>query len=473
VSHADPARQHYNLTFAVLALGGAAYAMLQSLVAPALPTIQQDLHTTATSATWVLTAYLLSASVCTPIIGRLGDMHGKERMLVIVLGVLGLGTLISALAGSVELMIFGRVVQGAGGAVFPLAFGIIRDEFPRERVATGIALISAILGVGGGAGIVLAGPIVQHLSYHWLFWFPLAAVAIAMVATHFFVPESPIKTPGKVNWSGGVLLSGWLVALLLAVSEAPAWGWGSAKTLGLLALAATLCAAWIANERGAAEPLVDMRMMRRRGVWTVNATAVLLGAGMFSSFVLIPQFVEMPTSTSFGFGASVTGAGLFLLPSTIAMLVVSPLAGRLASTVGSRVPLLLGAVTTMAAFVLLAFAHTEPFEVYVAAALMGTGIGFAFSAMANLIVEAVRPEETGVATGMNTVMRSIGGAVGGQIGASVLAANVAADGLPTEHGFTIAFALAAGALLVSILTALAVPRPQRRSAQAVPQAAAA
>src|SRR5436190_1910098 len=457
--HADPVRQHYNLTFTVLALAGATYAMLQSLVAPALPTIQHELHTTPTAVTWVLTGYLLSASVCTPIIGRLGDMYGKERMLVGVLATLGAGTLISALATTIGVMIAGRVVQGAGGAVFPLAFGIIRDEFPRERVATGIALISAILGIGGGAGIVLAGPIVDALSYHWLFWFPLIAVVVTLVATHFFVPESPIKTPGRVNWGGAALLSSWLVALLLAISEGPAWGWGSARVLGLIAAAGVLAALWVRNEQRAREPLVDMEMMRRRGVWTVNTTAVLLGAGMFSSFVLIPQFVETPASTGYGFGASVTEAGLFLLPSTVGMLLVSPLAGRLSSTVGSRVPLLLGTSATMVSFILLAVAHDEHWEVFLAAALLGIGIGFAFSAMANLIVEAVRPEETGVATGMNAVMRSIGGSIGGQIGASIIAANLLLSGLPSEHGFTVAFGLAAGALFVALLSALAVPRP--------------
>src|SRR3954451_22824178 len=463
MSDAAVARQHYNLTFAVLALGGAAFALLQSLVAPALPTIQHDLHTSATSVTWVLTAYLLSAAVCTPIIGRLGDIHGKERMLVGVLGVLAAGTLIAALAQTVEVMILGRIVQGAGGAVFPLAFGIIRDEFPRERVATGIALISAILGIGGGLGIVLAGPIVEHLSYHWLFWMPLAVVLVAAVMTHFFVPESPVKTPGQVNWAGAFLLSAWLVCLLLAISEGADWGWTAARGIGLFTAALVCVVVWVRNERRAAEPLVDMQMMRRRGVWTVNLTAILLGAGMFSSFVLIPQFVEMPKSTGFGFGASVTAAGIFLLPSTAGMLLASPLAGRLSSTVGSRVPLMLGTLITAGAFVLLAVAHSHPGEIYAASALMGVGIGFAFSSMANLIVEAVRPDETGVATGMNTVMRTIGGSVGGQVGASILTATVVA-GLPTEHGFTVAFALAAGALAVSFVSALAVPRPSRAAA---------
>jgi EmrB/QacA subfamily drug resistance transporter len=466
MSHADPHRQHYNLTFAVLALGGIAYALLQSLVAPALPTIQHDLHASTTGVTWLMTAYLLSASICTPILGRLGDMHGKERLLVIVLVVMGVGTLIAALAQSLPLMVLGRVVQGAGGAVFPLAFGIIRDEFPRERVASGIALISAILGVGGGLGIVLAGPIVEHLSYHWLFWLPLAGIVVAAIATHFFVPESPIKTPGTVNWAGAVLLSAWLVTLLLAISQGADWGWSSARVIGLLVSAAVLAAAWVRSEQRSSSPLVDMEMMSRRGVWTVNLAAVLLGAGMFSSFVLIPQFVEMPVSSGFGFGASVSQAGLFLLPSTLGMLLVSPLAGRLSATVGSRVPLLAGALITCASFTSLTLAHDHRSEIYLASALMGIGIGFAFSALANLIVEAVRPEETGVATGMNTVMRSIGSALGAQVGASVLTASLIA-GAPTEHGFTIAFAIAAAALLVSLLAALSVPKPPARLAPAL------
>jgi EmrB/QacA subfamily drug resistance transporter len=453
----QPQRQHYGITLAALALGGLAYALLQSLVAPALPEIQHSVHTSESGVTWVLTAYLLSASVATPLLGRLGDIHGKERVLVGVLVALAIGTVISALATSLPVLVAGRVVQGAGGGVFPLAFGIIRDEFPRERVAGAIGLISAILGIGAGAGIVLAGVIVDHLSYHWLFWFPLIGVVIAVVATVFYVPESPVKAPARISWGAAALLSAGLAAVLLAVSQAVSWGWGSPRTLGLAAAGLVVLALWVRMELGSAQPLVDMRMMRLRGVWTTNLVGFLLGFGMFASFILLPQLVELPKSTGYGFGASVTGAGLFMVPSTVAMLVVGPMAGRLERRFGSKPPLVAGVVFAGGSYVLLAVAHGAASEIYVASALLGIGIGLAFAAMANLIVIAVPADQTGVATGMNTVMRTIGGALGSQIIAALLTANVAATRLPTDHAFTVAFWLAAGVLGVGVLAAMAIP----------------
>jgi EmrB/QacA subfamily drug resistance transporter len=456
-----PDRQHFALTFVVLAIAGLAYSIMSSMVAPALPDIETELHTTPTGVAWVLTAFLLSTSVFTPIAGRLGDMFGKERMLIITLAVLTVGSIIAALATSLNVLLVGRVIQGAGGAIFPLAFGIIRDEFPRERTASGIALISAILGIGGGLGILLAGPIVDNLSYHWLFWIPMIPVVIALVAAFFWVPESPVKTPGKVNWLGAALLSAWLVCLLVAVSEGQSWGWTSPKFLGLIVAAILIAFAWVRQEQGAPEPLVDMKMMRVRGVWTVNAAALLIGAGLYSSFILIPQFVEEPTSSGYGFGASVSQAGLFMLPSTIAMLLVSPIAGRLSNRFGSRVPLVLGALITTIAFGFLGLVHGEKIDIYIGAGLMGVGIGLAFASLANLIVEAVPPTQTGVATGINTVMRTVGGAIGSTIGAAVIAGTVIGDGNPTESGFQAAFLIAAGAGLLALLASISVPRPKR------------
>ena len=465
-------RQHYNVTFALLAVAAVAYALLQSLVAPALLTIQHDLHTTTTGAAWILTAYLLSASVITPIAGRLGDMFGKKRALVTVLFVLAVGTALAGIATSIGVMILARVIQGAGGAVFPLAFAIIRDEFPRPRVPHGIALISAIMGIGGGLGIVLAGPIVQHLDYHWLFWFPLVAVVVAMLGILFFVPESPIKTEGRIDVIGAVLLAGWLVALLVPVSEGPTWGWTSARTVGLLAVSAALLAVWVRFESRTRGPLVDMQMMRLPAVWKTNLAAFVFGYGMFASFVLVPQFVELPTSTGFGFGASITEAGIYMLPATLGMLVAGPFSGRLSSTVGSKVPLLLGALVSSLAFVILAFAHSQPWQIYLAMLVMGLGIGFAFASMANLIVESVGAHQTGVATGMNTIVRSIGGAIGSQVSAGIITATLAASGLPTEHGFTIAFASCAVALAVAFVVALRIPAPAAATLdERVPEAA--
>jgi len=452
-------RRHHSVTFALLAVAAVAYALLQSLVAPALLTIQHDLGTSAAGAAWILTAYLLSASVCTPVAGRLGDMFGKKRTLVIVLAVLAAGTALAAVSTSIAPMIAARVVQGAGGAVFPLAFAIIRDEFPRERVPHGIALISAIMGIGGGLGIVLAGPIVQHLDYHWLFWLPLAAIGVATAGIVLFVPESPVRAPGRIDPLGSLLLAGWLVALLVAVSEGSVWGWASARTIGLLAAAVALACGWVAAESRSAAPLVDMRMMRRRPVWTTNLAALVLGFGMFASFVLVPELVELPASTGFGFGASITQAGLFMVPSTAGMLLAGPVSGRLSSRGSSRTPLLVGAFVSCVSFLLLTFAHDTGWEIALAMLVLGVGIGFAFAAMANLIVEAVPAGQTGVATGMNTIVRSIGGAIGAQVSAGILTATLAPGGLPSEHGFTLAFGAAAVALAVGFVVALRVPRP--------------
>jgi MFS family permease len=457
---AEPDRQHHNATFAVLALGGISYSLLQSLVAPAIPNIQHALHTSENSVSWVLTAYLLSASVATPLLGRLGDMHGKERLLVLVLALLSVGTLVSALATGLPLMLVGRVIQGAAGGVFPLAFGIIRDEFPRDRIAGGIGLMSALLGVGGGAGVVLAGPIVDNLSYHYLFWLPLIPIVVATVLTHLLVPESPIRVPGRINWTGATLMTAGLVLVLVAVSETATWHWLTAKTLGCIAVGLVVLGLWVRSESRAKEPLVDMRMMRIRGVWTTNAVALLLGFGMYASFILLPQYVETPARVGYGFSASVTQAGLFMLPCTLAMLFVGAQTGRLEKRFGSKPPLLAGGLLTFLSFALLAVARGEKWEVYVAAALLGAGIGLAFASMANLIIENVGPGETGVATGMNTVTRTVGGAFGGAATASLLAGTIGASGYPTAHGYTGAFGFCAVALLLGVVVGLAIP--QRR-----------
>jgi predicted MFS family arabinose efflux permease len=298
--------------------------------------------------------------------------------------------------------------------------------------------------------------IVDHLHYTWIFWLSLLVIIGAVICTHLFVPESPIKTPARIDWGGAALMSVGLSCVLLAVSEGNSWGWGSARVLGLIAFGVIVLVGWARFELHVPQPLVDMRMMRMRGVWTTNVTALMVGFGMFGSFLLVPQFVEMPPSAGFGFGASVTEAGLYLLPSAAVMLVAGPAAGWLGNRFGSRTPLLIGIALVAIAFVQLALLHDHPWHVFVNSVLTGAGIGLAFASMATLIVEAVPQSQTGVATGMNTIMRSIGGALGAQIAASIVGAH--AD----ESHFVAAFLVSAGGLALAFIAALVIPRPPGR-----------
>ncbi len=457
----QPERVHYQATFAVLATAVGAYALLQSLVIPVLPTIERGLHTTQNTVTWVLTAYLLSASIFTPIIGRLGDMWGKQRLLVAALAALAAGTLLSALAGSIGVMLAGRVIQGVGGGVVPLAFGIIRDEFPADRVPGAVGVIAALAAAGGGLGIVLAGPIVETFDYHWLFWIPMVMLVLAGIAARIVVPESPVRQPGKLAWGSAVLLSAWLVALLLPVSEAPTWGWGSGRVVGLLAIAVVLAAAWVRTEIRSSHPLIDMRMMRIPVVWTANLVALLFGVGMYATFAFLPEFLQTAPSAGYGFGASITHSGLILLPSSAMMFVFGAASGRLTLRYGGKAVLITGATISVVPFILLVVAHAHQWQVVLATALMGIGFGLAFSAMSSLIVEGVPPGQTGVASGMNANIRTIGGSIGAAVMSSIVTSTARAGGLPRESGYTHGFELLTVTAAAAALATILIPARQR------------
>ncbi|MEU5891344.1 MFS transporter [Streptomyces sp. NPDC047461] len=450
-------RKSTRLTFAVLATGAGVFAMLQSLIAPALPTVQHALHTSQSTATWVMTAYLLSASVFTPILGRIGDLIGKKRTLVGVLLVVLAGCLLAALAPNIGMLIVARVVQGVGGALFPLSFGIIRDEFAPSEVPGSISNLSAVIAAGGGVGIVAAGPIVSALDYRWLFWIPVAVVAATTVIALRYVPESPNRAEGRVSWLGAVLLSAWLVALLLPLSQAGTWGWGSSRVLGLFTVAVALFVLWLLAEARSRSPLIDLRVMRLPAVWTTNTVALLFGAGMYALWSFLPAFVQTPSSAGYGFGASVTTSGLLMLPMLLAMFCSGILSGRLAPVVGAKALLTTGAALGAVALGFLALWHAAQWQIAVVAGVFGLGIGLAFASMANLIVGSVPPEQTGAATGMNANIRTIGGSIGAAVTSVLVTGRLQPSGLPYGSGYTHGFTLLAVLCLAAALAALLVP----------------
>ncbi|MFD5793610.1 MFS transporter [Streptomyces diastatochromogenes] len=465
-------RKSTRLTFAVLATGAGVFAMLQSLIAPALPTVQHALHASQSTATWVMTAYLLSASVFTPILGRVGDLVGKKRTLVAVLMTVLAGCLVAALAPNIGVLIVARVVQGVGGALFPLSFGIIRDEFAASEVSGSISNLSAVIAAGGGVGMVAAGPIVSALDYRWLFWIPVAIVAATVLIALRYVPESPSRAQGKVSWLGAALLSAWLVALLLPLSQAGQWGWGSVKVLGLFAAAVLLFALWLATEARSHSPLIDLRVMRLPAVWTTNAAALLFGAGMYAIWSFLPGFVQTPTAAGYGFGASVTESGLLMLPMLVAMFLSGVLSGRLEPRVGAKALLTAGAALGALACGFLTLWHDAQWQIAVVAGLFGLGIGLAFASMANLIVGSVPPEQTGAATGMNANIRTIGGSIGAALTSVLVTARLQPSGLPHASGYTHGWALLALLCLAATGAALLVPvRRTGRTTDPVPAGA--
>jgi EmrB/QacA subfamily drug resistance transporter len=475
----EEGRQHYGVTLAVLTVAGISFAVMQTLVVPALPHFQREFDTSAAWVTWIATGFLLSSSVLTPILGKLGDSLGKKRMLVISLGIFGCASLGAAAAWNLPSLIFFRVLQGAGAAVFPLSFGIIRDEFPPEKIGLGIGTVSSVFGVGGGVGLVLSGVIIEHLSWHWLFLIGAVPVLGATAMLALFVPESPVKFPTKPDYVGGAALSVALATLLIAISEGSNWGWTSAGVLGLLAASAVMFVNWVRIEQRVPEPLVDLKTFARREMAATNVTTLIMGFSMFSTFILLPNFVQVPLGLpadvadrlDYGFGASPVEVGLFFVPSSVAMMVAGPAAGIIGQRHGRILPLRLGLASLILSVTLLATVHDEPWNIYAWMVFMGIGLAFCFASLGTLVIDYSRPGETGVVSGMNTIMRTIGASLGAQVSAAIISANtLPGTEIPLERGFTIAFTLSAvGALLAFLPTLLLSRRGPAR--QPVPEPA--
>ncbi|GAA1440360.1 MFS transporter [Leifsonia poae] len=460
-------RSRPGLTFAILALSVGSFATLQSLVVPVLPVIQSDLGTTTAGATWTMTAWLISAAVATPLLGRVGDMVGKRRILILALAAVAIGSVIAAFSPTIGSLIGARIIQGLGGAMFPLAFGIARDELPSNRLASAIGALASIIAIGSGIGTVLAGPLADVLGWRGLFLVPVVFTVTGAILARIFIPESRTRAPGGINPWSAVLLSSWLVALLLPLSTGNQWGWGSPGVIGLFVLAVLLLAAWVIVELRSHSPLVDMRMMRLPAVWSMNAAAVFVGAAMFAVFAFFPRFVQTPTASGYGLGASVSESGLLLLPMLVTMAVTGFASGPLSRWLGFRSQIVYAAAVMGLSSISMALFHATLVQVTVAAGVFGIGLGLVYAAITSVVVQSVPPTQTGIATGMNANLRTIGSAIGAALMTAMVTGATEPSGLPAESGYTEGFLtaglLAFGAVIVTGV-AMLIARPRRTSA---------
>lgn len=442
----------------VLALASAAYSLAQTAVLPGLGTLSHALNASTADISWVLSGYLLSAAILTPVFGRLGDMLGKRRMLVAALAIFAAGSVVAALATDVWVLVAARVIQGAGGGIIPLCLGIISDSLPSRKRPAALGLVSAIAGIGAGGGLLMGGLLMDHASWQWIFWSGAITAGLAALGS-LWLPESGIRTPGRIDVGGILLLGIGLTAPLFALTRTSTWGWGDARTLGLIAAGLVVLTVFVLYERRVAEPLVDMSVLGRPTVLVTNLTTLLFGFGMFGAFVLIPQLAQIPEASGYGFGLDATGAGLLLLPACLTMLVAAGLAGRIGVRVGSKVPLTAGALVAAAGLAVLAAEHGSQGAVIVWSMVLFAGIGLGMAGMPNLIVDAIPPDRTGEGTAVNALVRSVGSSLGSQVVATLLAGSVtAAHPLPTDGAYGEAFWLGAGAIMVAAVAAFLIPR---------------
>lgn len=460
-----------NAVVAVLALAGIVVSLMQTLVIPIVPKLPTYLDASPSDAAWAVTATLLAAAVATPVVGRLGDMFGKRRMLLLSLVLLVSGSVVCALSESLVPMIVGRTLQGLAAAVVPLGISIMRDELPAERLAGSTALMSASLGVGGALGLPTAAFIADRYDWHVLFWASaaLAAAALALVGT--VVPESKVRTGGRFDLVGSLGLSAGLVSLLLAVSKGADWGWTSATTLGLFAAAVVVLLSWGAYELRARQPLVDLRTTARRQVLFTNLASVALGFSMFAMSLVLPQLLQLPEQTGYGLGKSMLTVGLVLAPQGLVMMAMSAVSAGITKAKGPKVTLMIGALIVAAGYGINILLMSEVWHLILVSCVIGGGVGFTYGALPALIMGAIPASETAAANSLNALMRSLGTSFASAVSGVILAqmtTDFHGHALTSENGFKVVMAIGAGAALLAFALATFLPRQKAADAQGAP-----
>jgi MFS family permease len=446
-----------NRVLLVLGVGAIDFAFQQAIT-PALPAIQIRFGASPTAATWLITGFLLAAVVALSIVGPLGDRYGRRRVLVWSLAAFAIGSVVCALAEDIGVLIAGRVIQGLGGGIAALALAIVRDHVPATAVPHAVGFLVGATAVGAVLGVLVTGVLVDEVSIGSVFWLLFGISVVTGAAVRRLVPESPIHSHDPIDWPGALLLAGGLASLMLAIAEGNTWGWGSGRVLALIAGSVFLMAAFVGRERAAAHPLVDLRVMTRRPIWTANAAGFAIGFAFYMPYPLVSFIAGYPEATGYGLGMTSTQVALMLVPGAIAALVAGIAGGRLLAVVGARRQALGSGVLAASCYVALLVLPTTAAALAVALIPMGAAIGLGVGAIISLTLRGSTAREAGVTASANTVVRTVGSALGPQVAiAVVVAVPSLASGLPAEAGFDDAFLVGLLAALGALVCVSIVP----------------
>lgn len=469
---------------ATLAFAGTVAAVMQTLVTPLIAELPKLLDTTSSNATWVITVTLLVSAVCVPVSGRLGDLLGKRRMLLVCAVPLFVGSVVCALASTVVPMIVGRGLQGMGMGMVPLGIALLRDVVPKEKLSSSIALVSASLGIGGALGLPIASAVAQYASWRVLFW-GSAVLALTIAALIWFlIPDVPAGAKGqRFDVPGALGLAVGLVCLLLAVSKGAEWGWASSTTVGLFAASVVVLIGWGFWELRTKDPLVDLRTTARPRVLITNLASLFVGFGMYAGMLIAPQLLQFPEATGYGLGQSMLAAGLWMAPGGIMMMIVSPFGGKLTDARGPKFTLISGVLVIAAAYGLGILLMGSAWGLMLFLMVSSSGVGLAYGAMPALIMSAVPASETAAANGFNTLMRALGTSIGAAVIGAVLSQMTTEAGgftLTSEAGFRTGLMFGCAVAVIAAAISAFIPAVrgsgatgEKTDAPAAPEVAAA
>jgi MFS family permease len=444
---------------------------VEIMIVPALPEVARDFPNDTHWISWVLSIYLLVGAVATPLVGRLGDLYGKRKVLLIVMTIyfialIGCGfslEISQALLGyhSIFVLLFFRGLQGIGMGMFTLAFGIVRDTFPPEKTPMAIGIVSAMFSVGVSIGLVVGGWITSIGTWTDAFHVATVFFFLLIVATVAMVRDPIVNRVGKLDLPGSLTLGLCVFAFLLALTQGEDWGWTSLKILGLFAVSAVALVAFIWIELRAKEPIVRPKLFENRAFLSSMIVAVFVGLCMFLVFQTLPYFLMTPKPIGF-FGLTDTlTVGLYMLPSAIPQLIFGPLGGTWSKRYGSQKVLIVGMGILTIGFITLLFLHSTFWDITISLSIFGAGLGLCMVSMINLVMESCAAHEFGVASGMNTLFRIVGGSIGPVLAAVILAANSIvlhfgpqAVTFYTEQGYLQAWTLGLVFAIIGFLVAL-------------------
>ncbi|WP_406150782.1 MFS transporter [Streptomyces sp. NBC_01012] len=425
---------------------------LESVVSPTIPLLERELHMSPAEGALLSIVLLITGALITPLAGKFGDRYGGKKILIRLMAVVSVGGTVSALAPNLPVLLFGQVLQGAMIGALPLSFIVVRKHLPAGESKVAIGVVSGLFVGGSMVGMLSAGPVAEQLSRHWMFALPTMAVVGATLLVNRLMPaDAPGRSDDSgMDWPGLLLLSGMLVTLMLVLALAPEAGSQPLVLVALVALLAVFVIGWIRVERRAASPMIDLRMLARPAIWKACVLTFIICLGTTMAVYLIPQLLD-ERGDGYGFHASATRIGFFLLPGAIAATLAGPLGGIGDRRFGSRAVVNTGVIMMAFGLLSVAVVHTEVWHLVVGKVLIALANGLCVTAMMTSTATAVDKDDTGIATSLILVSRVVGSAVGGQLGGALLTA-----GTPSGSEVAAESAYVTGFLIAGVVVSLAL-----------------